>query len=221
MNEVVAYKNSDGTYSDINSEGSSPIKKLSEDALNIMRHDMAHIMAEAVISLFPNTKPTIGPFIKNGFYYDFDIERPLNEEDIAKIENKMKEILNQTRNFHKKSITKNEALELFRDNKYKLELINSIEDAELTIYEQENFIDLCKGPHHLSTKEYQPHFKIINISGAYWRGISTNKMLQRIYATAWFSKKELDVHIKNIDEAKERNHRRLGMDMSLFLLTEF
>ena len=97
MNEIIAYKNSDGTYSDINTSGSLPIKKLTEDAQNIMRHDMAHIMAEAVISLFPNAEPTIGPFIKNGFYYDFDIERNLNEDDIIKIENKMKEILKETR----------------------------------------------------------------------------------------------------------------------------
>jgi threonyl-tRNA synthetase len=133
----------------------------------------------------------------------------------------MKEILKETRSFKKKSIDKEKALELFKNNKYKLELIKNINEDELTIYEQENFIDLCKGPHHLSTKEYSPHFKIINISGAYWRGISTNKMLQRIYATAWFSKKELDTHIKNIEEAKERNHRRLGTDMGLFLLSEF
>ena len=221
MNEIIAYKNSDGTYSDTNTEGSQPVRKLTEDAQNIMRHDMAHIMAEAVISLFPKAEPTIGPFIKYGFYYDFDIERNLNEEDIVKIENKMKEILKETRSFKKKSIDKEKALELFKNNKYKLELIKNISDEELTIYEQENFIDLCKGPHHSSTKEYSPHFKIINISGAYWRGISTNKMLQRIYATAWFSKKELDTHIKNIEEAKERNHRRLGTDMGLFLLSEF
>ena len=221
MNEIIAYKNSDGTYSDTNTDSSQPIKKLSEEAQNIMRHDMAHIMAEAVISLFPKAEPTIGPFIKNGFYYDFDIERSLNEEDIIKIENKMNEILKETRTFKKKSIDKDKALELFKNNKYKLELIKNINDNELTIYEQKNFIDLCKGPHHSSTKEYNPHFKIINISGAYWRGISTNKMLQRIYATAWFSKKELDTHIKNIEEAKERNHRRLGTDMGLFLLSEF
>ena len=221
MNEIIAYKNSDGTYSDTNTDSSQPIKKLSEEAQNIMRHDMAHIMAEAVISLFPKAEPTIGPFIKNGFYYDFDIERSLNEEDIIKIENKMNEILKETRTFKKKSIDKDKALELFKNNKYKLELIKNINDNELTIYEQKNFIDLCKGPHHSSTEEYNPHFKIINISGAYWRGISTNKMLQRIYATAWFSKKELDTHIKNIEEAKERNHRRLGTDMGLFLLSEF
>jgi len=221
MNEIIAYKNSDGSYSDTNTDSSQPIKKLSEDAQNIMRHDMAHIMAEAVISLFPKAEPTIGPFIKNGFYYDFDIERNLNEEDIIKIENKMQEILKETRTFNKKSIDKDKALELFKNNKYKLELIKNINDEELTIYEQKNFIDLCKGPHHSSTEEYNPHFKIINISGAYWRGISTNKMLQRIYATAWFSKKELDTHIKNIEEAKERNHRRLGTDMGLFLLSEF
>ena len=175
---------------------------------------MAHILAEAVITLFPNAKPTIGPFIKNGFYYDFDMESTLSDDDLANIEKKMKEILSEGRDFLKRAVTKKEASEIFKDNKYKLELINNLDNSdEITLYEQKNFTDLCKGPHHKSTKDYNASFKITNVSGAYWRGISTNKMLQRIYATAWYSEKELRVYLKNLEEAKERNHRRLGLSL--------
>ena len=221
MTEVVAYKDSNNNYWDTEVENSTPIKHKSEDALNIMRHDMAHILAEAVISLFPNAKPTIGPFIKNGFYYDFDMESTLSDDDLENIEKKMREILLEGRDFLKRTVSKKEALEIFKDNKYKLELINNLDNSdEITLYEQNNFTDLCKGPHHKSTKDYNASFKITSVSGAYWRGISTNKMLQRIYATAWYSEKELRVYLKNLEEAKERNHRRLGTDMGLFLLTD-
>ena len=221
MSEIIAYKNQNNEYFDFEIENSKPIKAKSDDALNIMRHDMAHILAEAVISIFPAAKPTIGPFIKNGFYYDFDMDSALSDDDINKIEEKIKEILNEGREFNKKVVSKDEALNFFKDNKYKLELINNLANAaEITLYEQKNFTDLCKGPHHKSTKEYEAHVKITNVSGAYWRGISTNKMLQRVYATAWYSEKELNKYLKNLEEAKERNHRRLGTDMGLFLLTD-
>ncbi len=221
MSEIIAYKNQNNEYFDFEIENSKPVRTKSDDALNIMRHDMAHILAEAVISIFPATKPTIGPFIKNGFYYDFDMDSALSDDDINKIEEKIKEILNEGREFNKKVVSKDEALNFFKDNKYKLELINNLANAaEITLYEQKNFTDLCKGPHHKSTKEYEAHVKITNVSGAYWRGISTNKMLQRVYATAWYSEKELNKYVKNLEEAKERNHRRLGTDMGLFLLTD-
>ena len=221
MSEIIAYKNQNNEYFDFEIENSKPVRTKSDDALNIMRHDMAHILAEAVISIFPATKPTIGPFIKNGFYYDFDMDSALSDDDINKIEEKIKEILNEGREFNKKVVSKDEALNFFKDNKYKLELINNLDNAaEITLYEQKNFTDLCKGPHHKSTKEYEAHVKITNVSGAYWRGISTNKMLQRVYATAWYSEKELNKYLKNLEEAKERNHRRLGTDMGLFLLTD-
>ena len=221
MSEIIAYKNQNNEYFDFEIENSKPVRTKSDDALNIMRHDMAHILAEAVISIFPATKPTIGPFIKNGFYYDFDMDSALSDDDINKIEEKIKEILNEGREFNKKVVSKDEALNFFKDNKYKLELINNLANAaEITLYEQKNFTDLCKGPHHKSTKEYEAHVKITNVSGAYWRGISTNKMLQRVYATAWYSEKELNKYLKNLEEAKERNHRRLGTDMGLFLLTD-
>ena len=221
MSEIIAYKNQNNEYFDFEIENSKPVRTKSDDALNIMRHDMAHILAEAVISIFPAAKPTIGPFIKNGFYYDFDMDSALSDDDINKIEEKIKEILNEGREFNKKVVSKDEALNFFKDNKYKLELINNLDNAaEITLYEQKNFTDLCKGPHHKSTKEYEAHVKITNVSGAYWRGISTNKMLQRVYATAWYSEKELNKYVKNLEEAKERNHRRLGTDMGLFLLTD-
>ena len=221
MSEIIAYKDQNNEYFDFEIENSKPVRAKSDDALNIMRHDMAHILAEAVISIFPAAKPTIGPFIKNGFYYDFDMDSALSDDDINKIEEKIKEILNEGREFNKKVVSKDEALNFFKDNKYKLELINNLDNAaEITLYEQKNFTDLCKGPHHKSTKEYEAHVKITNVSGAYWRGISTNKMLQRVYATAWYSEKELNKYLKNLEEAKERNHRRLGTDMGLFLLTD-
>lgn len=221
MSDIIAYKDHNNEYFDIQLENSKPIKAKSDDALNIMRHDLAHVLAEAVISIFPDAKPTIGPFIKNGFYYDFDMDNSLSDEDISKIESKMKTILKEGRSFTKKIVSKEEALNVFANNKYKIELINNLDNASnITLYEQKNFTDLCKGPHHQSTREYDAKFKITSVSGAYWRGISTNKMLQRIYATAWYTEKDLDAYLKNLEEAKERNHRRLGTDMGLFLLTD-
>jgi len=221
MSDIIAYKDHNNEYFDIQVENSKPIKAKSDDALNIMRHDLAHVLAEAVISIFPDAKPTIGPFIKNGFYYDFEMDNSLSDEDISKIESKMKTILKEGRSFTKKIVSKEEALNVFANNKYKIELINNLDNAaNITLYEQKNFTDLCKGPHHQSTSEYDAKFKITSVSGAYWRGISTNKMLQRIYATAWYTEKDLDAYLKNLEEAKERNHRRLGTDMGLFLLTD-
>tara|TARA_B100000902_G_scaffold37893_1_gene45206 strand:- start:673 stop:2457 length:1785 start_codon:yes stop_codon:yes gene_type:complete len=221
MSDIIAYKDHNNEYYDHEIENGIPVKSKTEDALNIMRHDMAHILAEAVTQLFPNAKPTIGPFIKNGFYYDFDMESTLSDEDLIKIEEKMREILNEGRSFIKRTVSKEEALKIFKDNKYKVELINNLDNsAEINLYDQKNFTDLCKGPHHPSTKDYEANIKITSVSGAYWRGISTNKMLQRIYATAFYSEKELNKHLKNLEEAKERNHRRLGTDMGLFLLTD-
>ena len=221
MNEIIAYKDHNNEYYDHEIVNGVPVKSKSEDALNIMRHDMAHILAEAVTTLFPNAKPTIGPFIKNGFYYDFDMENTLSDEDLSKIETQMKKILSEGRDFKKRSVSKTEALEIFKDNQYKIELINNLDNsAEINLYDQKDFTDLCKGPHHSSTTEYDANFKITSVSGAYWRGISTNKMLQRIYATAFYSEKELNKYLKNLEEAKERNHRRLGTDMGLFLLTD-
>ena len=221
MSDIIAYKDQSNEYFDFEVDNSTPIKAKSDDALNIMRHDMAHVLAEAVTTIFPNAKPTIGPFIKNGFYYDFDMENTLSDSDLNNIESKITDILKEGRNFTKKTVSKDQALELFKDNEYKIELIKNLDNSsEINLYEQENFTDLCKGPHHKSTKEYDAHVKITSVSGAYWRGISTNKMLQRIYATAFYSEKDLNKYLKNLEEAKERNHRRIGTDMGLFLLTD-
>ena len=221
MNDIIAYKDQSNEYFDVEVDKSVPVKAKSEDALNIMRHDIAHVLAEAVVSIFPKAKPTIGPFIKNGFYYDFDMENTLSDGDLNNIESKIREILKEGRTFIKKVVSKDQALEVFKDNEYKIELIKNLDNsAEITLYEQKNFTDLCKGPHHKSTKEYDAHVKITSVSGAYWRGNSTNKMLQRIYATAFYSEKDLNKYLKNLEEAKERNHRRLGTDMGLFLLTD-
>ena len=221
MSDIIAYKDQSNEYFDVEVDKSVPIKAKSEDALNIMRHDIAHVLAEAVVSIFPKAKPTIGPFIKNGFYYDFDMENTLSDGDLNNIESKIREILKEGRTFIKKVVSKDQALEVFKDNEYKIELIKNLDNsAEITLYEQKNFTDLCKGPHHKSTKEYDVHVKITSVSGAYWRGNSTNKMLQRIYATAFYSEKDLNKYLKNLEEAKERNHRRLGTDMGLFLLTD-
>ena len=221
MSDIIAYKDQSNEYFDFEVDNSTPVKAKSDDALNIMRHDMAHVLAEAVKTIFPNAKPTIGPFIKNGFYYDFDMENTLSDSDLNNIESKITDILKEGRNFTKKTVSKDQALELFKDNEYKIELIKNLDNSsEINLYEQENFTDLCKGPHHKSTKEYDAHVKITSVSGAYWRGISTNKMLQRIYATAFYSEKDLNKYLKNLEEAKERNHRRIGTDMGLFLLTD-
>jgi len=221
MSDIIAYKDQSNEYFDVEVDKSVPVKAKSEDALNIMRHDIAHVLAEAVVSIFPKAKPTIGPFIKNGFYYDFDMENTLSDGDLNNIESKIREILKEGRTFIKKVVSKDQALEVFKDNEYKIELIKNLDNsAEITLYEQKNFTDLCKGPHHKSTKEYDAHVKITSVSGAYWRGNSTNKMLQRIYATAFYSEKGLNKYLKNLEEAKERNHRRLGTDMGLFLLTD-
>ena len=221
MSDIIAYKDQSNEYFDFEVDNSTPVKAKSDDALNIMRHDMAHVLAEAVTTIFPNAKPTIGPFIKNGFYYDFDMENTLSDSDLNNIESKITDILKEGRNFTKKTVLKDQALELFKDNEYKIELIKNLDNSsEINLYEQENFTDLCKGPHHKSTKEYDAHVKITSVSGAYWRGISTNKMLQRIYATAFYSEKDLNKYLKNLEEAKERNHRRIGTDMGLFLLTD-
>ena len=177
MSEIIAYKDQNNEYFDFEIENSKPIRAKSDDALNIMRHDMAHVLAEAVISIFPTAKPTIGPFIKNGFYYDFDMDSALSDDDINKIEEKIKEILNEGREFNKKVVSKDEALNLFKENKYKLELINNLDNAaEITLYEQKNFTDLCKGPHHKSTKEYEAQVKICLLYTSSPRDVEESRM---------------------------------------------
>ncbi|MBU4343515.1 MAG: threonine--tRNA ligase [Candidatus Omnitrophica bacterium] len=183
--------------------------------LDALRHSCSHVMAGAVKRLFPKVKLGIGPAIEDGFYYDFDKEDSFVPEDLAKIEKEMQKIIKQEQEFKKEEIAKKDALELFKKESYKIELINNLDVKTVSIYRHGEFVDLCKGPHVKSTGEIKA-FKLLSIAGAYWHGIETNPMLQRIYGTCFESKKELDSFIKFREEAKKRDHRRLGKDLDLF-----
>ncbi len=184
-----------------------------------MRHSASHVMAEAVLSIFPEAKFAIGPAIEDGFYYDFELPRPLTPEDLPVIEQKMREIIKADLPFSHREITKDEAKKLFADQPYKLELIDEITDDKVGIYQQGDFIDLCRGPHVNSTGEIKA-FKLTSIAGAYWRGDEHNTMLQRIYGVAFGSQDELDQYLAKIEEAKRRDHRKLGRELDLFLIPE-
>ena len=177
-------------------------------------------MAQAVKELWPDTKLGIGPSIEDGFYYDFDKKTPFAPDDLAKIEARMKKIIKGNAPFVKEELTKKEAEKLFKDNPYKLELIKEIPDKKVSIYKTgKDFIDLCAGPHLNSTKEIKA-FKLLSIAGAYWRGSEKNSMLQRIYGTCFQRKEELEAHLKKIEEAKARDHRKLGQDLDLFSIQQ-
>ena len=185
-----------------------------------MRHSAAHLMAEAVQELFPDAKFGIGPAIENGFYYDFDLPRSLTPEDLAAIELKMRQHRNKSEVFERKEVSKEEALEIFKDNPYKVELIESFPTGEtITTYQQGDFLDLCRGPHVGNTKEIGP-FKLQSVAGAYWRGDEKRPMLQRIYATAWFTQEELDDYLHKLEEAARRDHRKLGRELDLFSVND-
>jgi threonyl-tRNA synthetase len=188
----------------------------SNDELVTIRHSASHVMAEAVLSIFPNTKFGIGPAIEDGFYYDFELPRSLTPEDLPVIENKMGEIIKANLPFNYKELGKEEAKQLFASQPYKLELIEELPDEKVGIYEQGTFTDLCRGPHVKSTGEIKA-FKLTSIAGAYWRGDEHNTMLQRIYGIAFENRKELDEYLERIEEAKKRDHRKLGKDLDLFL----
>ena len=194
-----------------------PVIMDSKEGLDIYRHSTSHIMAQAVKELFNDVKLGIGPTIEDGFYYDFDTVSPLTPEDLEKIENKMKEIVRQNNPFVKEMLTKAEAIELFEKmgEPYKLEIIKEIPDETVTVYRQGNFVDLCRGPHLLSTGRVKA-FKLTSLAGAYWRGDENNKMLQRVYGTAFAEKHELKQHLQRIEEAKKRDHRKLGKELDLF-----
>ena len=183
--------------------------------LDALRHSCSHVMADAVKRLFPDVKLAIGPAIEDGFYYDFDREEPFKPEDLAVIEKEMAKIIKEGRDFLKEDISKKEALELFAKEPYKVELINKLEGDQVSVYRHGGFADLCKGPHVSSTGEIKA-FKLLSIAGAYWHGIETNPMLQRIYGTCFKTKEALETYLKNIEEAKKRDHRRLGKELDLF-----
>ncbi len=178
-------------------------------------------MAQAVLALFPGVKLGIGPSIENGFYYDFDMPEQITPEDLPKIEKKMAEIIKANQKFEKKLVSKEEAKKLFseRGEKYKVELLDEIEGENVTLYKNSDFVDLCRGPHVGSTGEIKA-FKLLSIAGAYWHGIETNPVMQRIYGTAFNSEKELTDYLKNLEEAKKRDHRKLGKELDLFSIHE-
>ena len=199
------------------------LKRNDEEALSLIRHDCAHVMAEAVQNLFPGTQVTIGPAIENGFYYDFSKETPFTTEDLPKIEKKMHEIINQGELFTREVWSREETIKYFsqKGEKYKAELIADLPDDEIvSIYKQGNWLDLCRGPHMPSTKHVGKAFKLMKVAGAYWRGDSNNIMLTRIYGTAWRNEKELSQYLKQLEEAEKRDHRKLGKEMDLFHFQE-
>ena len=198
-----------------------PIFPSDKEALHFLRHTSAHVLAQAVKELFPEAKLGIGPPTEEGFYYDIYYERPFNEEDLEKIEKRIKEIIKKDLPLERKEISKEEAKELFKKLKedFKLELINEISDSEVSIYSQGDFIDLCKGPHLLSTGEIKA-IKLLSVAGAYWKGNENNPMLWRIYGTAFFSKDELKAYLDRLEEIKKRDHRKLGKELELFTIEE-
>ncbi|WP_438311428.1 threonine--tRNA ligase [Sporosarcina sp. FA9] len=191
----------------------------SAEALEILRHSSAHLLAQAVKRLFKGAKFGVGPVIDNGFYYDIDSPEPITSDDLILIEKEMKQIINENIEITRKVVSRDEAERIFKEigDEYKLELLEAIpEDEKVTIYEQGDFVDLCRGVHVSSTAKLK-EFKLLSIAGAYWRGNSDNKMLQRIYGTAFFKKDELAAHLKMLEEAKERDHRKIGKELNLFM----
>ena len=203
-----------GRYMDNNIEKSEAAEKL-----DMMRHSAAHVMAEAVQSMFPDAKFGIGPTIEDGFYYDFELSRPLSPDDLPVIEAKMKEIIKANSAFVKSTATKEEARKIFANQPYKLELMEELPGDEVTIYRQGNFTDMCRGPHLRYTAGIKA-FKLMSIAGAYWRGSEKRPMLQRIYGTAFNNQKELDAYLLAQEEIKKRDHRKIGKDLDLFVFSD-
>ena len=197
------------------------ITSRSEDGLDLIRHSAAHIMADAVTQLFPETKVTIGPSIEHGFYYDFDSPHRFSVDDFKIIEEKMKEIIKAKQPFIREDVTSEDAIKLFKGmgETYKVELIEDLGEPTVSLYKHGNFIDLCRGP-HIPHTGFVKAFKILSVAGAYWRGDEKRQMLQRIYATAFHSKDDLKAHLKMLEEAKERDHRKLGKELDLFEMTD-
>ncbi len=191
------------------------------EALEVLRHSAAHLMAQAVKHLFPEAKVTIGPAIETGFYYDFDVPEPFTPDDLKKIEKEMKKLARQKIPIVREEVSKEDAIKMFREmgEDYKVEIIEEIPDEKVSLYRQGDFVDLCRGPHLEHTGRIK-HFKLLSVAGAYWRGDEKNKMLSRIYGTAFFTKEELDEYLKFLEEAKKRDHRKLGKELDLFSFNE-
>ena len=195
------------------------IEKNSKEAFEVLNHSTSHLLAEAIQELYPDALFGFGPAIEEGFYYDIDFKEQITEADLAKIEKKMHELSAKDERIVREVLPKEEALKRFANNPYKIELINDI-DEDITIYTQGKFTDLCRGPHLLATGQIK-HFKLLNLAGAYWRGNSKNKMLVRIYGTSWFTAEDLNNHLAVLEERKKRDHRILGRQLGLFLLSEY
>jgi threonyl-tRNA synthetase len=218
----------DGVVADLNDkiEGDGKIEFLTREdsrSLELIRHDAAHVLAEAVQTLWPGTQVTIGPVIENGFYYDFSRNEPFTPEDFPAIEKKMREIIARDKPFSKEVWSRDEAKRVFRDmgESFKVELVDAIpEDQQIKIYKQGDWFDLCRGPHMTSTGKVGNAFKLMKVAGAYWRGDSNKPMLTRIYGTAFAKQEDLDAHLKQIEEAEKRDHRKLGREMDLFHFQE-
>lgn len=186
-----------------------------------LRHSASHVMAQAIQDLFPGTKLAIGPAIENGFYYDVDAPVQFSESDLARIEERMREIIGEAQPFERKELSRREAIQFFKNlgEIYKVEILEGIDADQVSLYWNGKFVDLCRGPHVAKTSDVKA-VKLLSIAGAYWRGDERNKMLQRIYGTAFFSQKELDTYLKRIEEAKKRDHRKLGRELDLFSFHE-
>ena len=186
-----------------------------------LRHSTAHILAQAVLDLFPETKLTIGPAIKDGFYYDFDREERFTDEDLRRLEQRMRGIIDEGQEFNQRGVSKEEARRFFEERKqpYKLEMLKDLNDGEITLVQNGPFVDLCRGGHIHNTKEVAA-FRLLSVAGAYWRGDERNRMLQRIYGTAFYSEKELNAYVTRLEEAKKRDHRKLGRTLDLFSFHE-
>ena len=218
----------DGELKDLNYEINKDcnvqiITKDSDLGIEILRHDTAHVMAEAVKTLYSEVQVTIGPSIENGFYYDFSKKEPFTPEDLKKIEKKMLEIINKNECFEREIWDRKKAIDYFKKQGelYKVEIIKDIPSKEeISVYKQGKFLDLCRGPHSQSTGKIGKFFKLVKLAGAYWRGNSNNEMLQRIYGTAWTTKKDLDNYLEILEEAHKRDHRKLGREMDLFHFQE-
>lgn len=193
-----------------------------DEKLSILNHSCAHLLAHAVKHLYPNAKFWVGPVIEEGFYYDIDLDdKVISEEDLEKISKEMKKIAKSDKLIKRIELSKKEALDLFKDDPYKIDIINNLDENEtITAYKQDDFIDLCRGPHVTSTKLLK-NFKLLKVSGAYYKGDSKNKMLQRIYGICFDAKEDLEAHLEQLEEAKKRDHRKLGKELSLFMFSEY
>ena len=191
-----------------------------EKALDIINHSTAHLMAQAIVSLYPKACFGVGPYIEEGFYYDVDFgDVKFNDEDLLKIEKEMHKLADQAFDIKREEVTYEQAKEIFNHDPYKLEIIEDYKHTQLTVYRQGDFVDLCRGGHVLNTKQIK-HFKLLSLAGAYWRGNSDNKMLVRIYGTSFYAKKDLDAHLNLLEERKLRDHRKLGKELDLFMVSK-